>query len=215
MRQTKAKFVCHLLLQRFDLRRDKLNNTATFRANHMVVVLMIKMVLVISFVIAEADFAGKPRFCQEFESSINRRMSDRWIFFMNQPIQIFAREMVFRSQKRLKNEIALIGTPQSKLSDVFQKNLFFLNKLVFRFCHRNSDFITPNDVWLYLTLQESRRISMSRSRRRGVQFLQTFPQGKYRYLLGWLKRMTSEPLNDALRFLHRLVLVGRSARFQY
>ena len=57
MRGLKPKFVRHLVLQIFDLLRKELKDLAALRADHMIVVLVIIMMLVIRLVIAEPHFA--------------------------------------------------------------------------------------------------------------------------------------------------------------
>ena len=89
-----AEAVC--VLHCFQFRREKFDNLATFGANHMVVMFVIKVMFVISFVVAKTNFTRKSGFGQKFQSPINRCMSDTWVFFLNQPIQIFARQMIFR-----------------------------------------------------------------------------------------------------------------------
>lgn len=55
-----AKVVCHLILQCLDLGRVKLDHPATVGADHMIVMFMIKVMFVVSLVIAEANFTREP-----------------------------------------------------------------------------------------------------------------------------------------------------------
>lgn len=58
MRGAKTKLVRHLILQVFDVARKELDDLAAMRADHVVVMLVIIMMLVVSFVVAESNFAG-------------------------------------------------------------------------------------------------------------------------------------------------------------
>ena len=59
MRRQKSKVSRHLVLQGFDLRRKKLQYFSASRADHMIVMLMIVMMLEISLVIAKSNHSGK------------------------------------------------------------------------------------------------------------------------------------------------------------
>src|SRR5687768_11365005 len=65
MRGAKFKLLRHLILKVLDRRRKELDHLTALRADHVIVMLMIVMMLVIRFVIAKADLAGETRFCQE------------------------------------------------------------------------------------------------------------------------------------------------------
>src|SRR5687768_12835455 len=66
MRRLEFKLLCHLVLKVLDRRRKELDHLTALRADHMIMMLMIVMMLVIRFVIAEADFTCETRFRQEF-----------------------------------------------------------------------------------------------------------------------------------------------------
>ena len=54
----KTKVVRHLVLQRFNIGREKLDHLAAFRADHMIMMLVIVMMLVVGFVVAKTNFTG-------------------------------------------------------------------------------------------------------------------------------------------------------------
>jgi hypothetical protein len=80
----------------------KFNDPAAIGANQVIVMLVIVMMLVISFIISEAHFAGEPGFSQKFESAVNGRVPDRRVLLLHQPVKVFARQMLFGAQENLQ-----------------------------------------------------------------------------------------------------------------
>lgn len=66
MRKPEPKFVRHLILKLFYLCRNELDHLSALRADHMVVMFMLEMMLVIGLVIAKPHLTSKPGFSQEF-----------------------------------------------------------------------------------------------------------------------------------------------------
>jgi hypothetical protein len=65
MRKSEAQFVRHFILKGFDLRRNEFDNLSTICTDHVIVVIVFKMMLVIGLVVPKANFASKPRFRQK------------------------------------------------------------------------------------------------------------------------------------------------------
>ena len=129
MRRQKSELARRCVLKRLNFRREKFDDRAAIGANQMVVMLVIIMMLVISFVVTETDFARKPGFGQEFERAVNRCMSDRRILLLHQPVKVFARQMLFGAQKDFQDKIALRGAAQARFLNVFEEKIFFRLKV--------------------------------------------------------------------------------------
>src|SRR6185369_11835212 len=80
MRRTESEFVRHLILQIFDVGRKEFDDLPALGADHMIVMLMIEVMLVISLVVSETNFAGESRLCEKFQSSVDGCMTDRFVF---------------------------------------------------------------------------------------------------------------------------------------
>ena len=144
MRRTEPEFVRHLILQVFDVGRKELNDLPAFGADHVIVVLVIEMMLVVGLVVSEANFAGQARFREKFERPVDSGMTDRLIFFLHEPVQVLARQMLFGSKKYLEYEVSLARATQAGFLYVIEKDLLFLGELLFFLSHtsRSSNFIT-------------------------------------------------------------------------
>src|SRR5687768_7745449 len=95
MRRTEFELLGHFVLQIFYCCREELDHLSTFRADHVIVMLMIVVMLVVGLVIAEPNLAGETGLGQKLQRSINSSMPDRGILFLHQPVEIFARQMIF------------------------------------------------------------------------------------------------------------------------
>ena len=91
MGRQKIEVVRHLILQGFDFRRIELNDLAARGTDHVVMMLVIVMMLVVSFVVAEPDLTRESGIRQKLKRSINGGMANRRILALNEPIQVFAR----------------------------------------------------------------------------------------------------------------------------
>ena len=140
MRKLEPKFVRHLLLQNFYLLRNELDNLAALRADHVIVMFVLEMVFVVGLVVAKSNLTGKPGLREEFESTVHRRVADRWILLLNQPVEIFACQVIFLSEKDLQDQITLRGFPETCLLNVLQEDLLLLNKLFLFLRHVKGKF---------------------------------------------------------------------------
>src|SRR5712671_2926660 len=89
----------HLVLNSFQLRRVELDDLAADRADHVIVMLMLVIVLVMRAAIPESRFAGQPRISQKLQRAINGSLSDALIPLAHQAIEIFARDVTLRAEK--------------------------------------------------------------------------------------------------------------------
>jgi hypothetical protein len=84
-----AMFSCHCILERFKFCREEFDNLSTLRADHVIVMLVLVVVLVVRTTVAKPDLTRKASLSQELESSVNGRLSNARIFLLNEPVEIF------------------------------------------------------------------------------------------------------------------------------
>ena len=111
----------HLILNCFEFGRIELYDLSTLGADHMVVMLVFVIVFVVRAAVAKTDLARQTGVRQQLQSAIDSRMTDRWIFGLDQTIEVFAGEVLFGAQEHLENQIPLGCSLQSPLLDVFEK----------------------------------------------------------------------------------------------
>lgn len=138
MRRSETEIACHLILQILDIGRKELDHLAAMRADHVVMMLVIVVVLIVGFVIAKPDLACETRLCQQLQRAIYGRQTDGRIFFMDEIVKIFAREMFLGAQKDLEYQVALIGASQTGRLYVFRKDRTLSFKIVFLACQNYS-----------------------------------------------------------------------------
>ena len=97
----------HRVLYRFQFSGIELDDLATFRTDHVVVVLVLVVVLVMRAAITKANFARQARLSQKFERAIDRRVTNGWVFLLHQAIEILAREVLFGAQKDIQDQVTL------------------------------------------------------------------------------------------------------------
>src|SRR5688572_31073395 len=102
----------------------------------MIVMRVVVVVLIVSLVIAKANFPCEPGFCKKLKRPIDGRMSNRGVFAVHQKIQVLTRKMLFGPQEDLQDKVALTGPAQTGFLDVLQKYLLFLSKLFLFFSHK-------------------------------------------------------------------------------
>jgi hypothetical protein len=66
MRKLEPKFVRHLFLQDLDLFGYEFNDLTALGTDHVIMMLVIKVMFVVSLVISEADLSGQPGLGQKF-----------------------------------------------------------------------------------------------------------------------------------------------------
>ena len=128
MRKLEPEFVRHLILQSFDLRRNEFDHLAAFGTDHMIVMLVFEVVFVIGLVVAKANFTSEPGFGEQLEGAIDRRVADRRILLLDEPVQIFTGKMILFAEEDLQDQIALGGFSETRLLNVLQEDLFLFYK---------------------------------------------------------------------------------------
>jgi hypothetical protein len=82
-------FSCHCILKRFKFCREEFDNLSTLRADHVIVMLVLIVVLVVRTSVAKPYLTRQPSLRQEFESSVNGRLANARIFLLYQPVKVF------------------------------------------------------------------------------------------------------------------------------
>lgn len=114
----KSEVARHLVLEIFDLRTKELDDPSALKADHMVMMFVIVMVLVVCSVVPESHLAGKTSLCQQFQRAINGRQSDRRIELVDYRVKVLARQMFLRAKEGLEDQITLTGPPKPSLFDM-------------------------------------------------------------------------------------------------
>jgi hypothetical protein len=122
----------HRVLNCFQLGRKELDNPATLRTDHVVVVLMLVIMFVVRDAIAKTNLASESGFRQKLQRAIDRSLSDAGVLLPNQAIKVFTGKVGFRSQKYVENQVALRRPLESLLLNMFKENFLL-------FCHALGD----------------------------------------------------------------------------
>lgn len=88
MGRQKSELLGHLVLKRFDSLGEKLDDQSATRANHMVVMFVIVVMLEIRLVVAKANFPCESRFGQKFQRAVNCGVPYRRILFLDEAMEI-------------------------------------------------------------------------------------------------------------------------------
>lgn len=135
MRRQKPELRGSLILEMLDLFGDEFDHEPASRADHMIVVRVVVMVFVIGLVVAKSDLAGESRLRQQPQRPIDRRMADRCILFLNEPVKVLDRQVFLSSKERLHYQLTLIGTPQAGRLNMFKEYRPFVRKFVLSLRH--------------------------------------------------------------------------------
>lgn len=116
-----------LILKRFKFGRKEFDDATALGTDHVIMMLMLVIVFVVSEPIAKANLARQPGFREELQRAIHRGLTDAGVFFFDQTIEIFTREVLLHTQKRVQNEVAL-GRPLEPLFlNMLEKNFLFFS----------------------------------------------------------------------------------------
>jgi hypothetical protein len=135
MRRLKAEFVRHFVLHLLDLRREKFDHLAALRADHVVVMLVIVMMLVIGLVVTESYLTRESGFGQKLQRAVNGGMPYGRVFLLDQPVKIFARQVLLGAEEYIEDQVALARSAKSCLLDMLEENFPFLLKFFLLFRH--------------------------------------------------------------------------------
>jgi len=112
-----------LILQRLDCRIIELDRTSTLHAHHMVVVFVIVKVLVTRDPVGKINFAREAEIHQNFHRAIYSRVSDPWIMFTDDAIDVFHASMSFVIKKYIEDQLTVRRQLESPALQVFHEYL--------------------------------------------------------------------------------------------
>src|SRR5258708_1215477 len=102
-------FAPDLFFQLVYLRREKLYRRVTFRADHVVVIAAIELVLITRHAVGERNGAGQSAFRQQLERAVNGGEADLGIFFAHEAKKLVGGEVIARLKKSAQDGIALVS----------------------------------------------------------------------------------------------------------
>ena len=127
LRNFKPVLCGHRILQRFEFRREKLDDLAALGTDHVIVMLMFVIMFVVRTSIAEAHFTGESGFSQNLERAIDGSLADGGVFLLHESIKVFIREVFFGAQKNIQDEVTLRRALQPVLLNVFKKDFLLFS----------------------------------------------------------------------------------------
>ena len=108
-RGVKKLYSPNLLLHHYVLRRKKNDRRVTLRANHVVVIAAIELVLIARHAVRKRNGAGQAAFRQQFERAVNRGEADLGVFLAHQAEKLVGGEMIARLKKSAQDGVALVS----------------------------------------------------------------------------------------------------------
>jgi hypothetical protein len=121
-----SMFPSNFLLQAIHFRREELNRTAAFGADHVVMAPAIVLMLIAGDAVMKSDFARKTALGQQFQGAIDRGEADPKVLLLYQPVQLVSRKMFTSFQKGAQNGIALCGMFQSNTFEMTMQDALSL-----------------------------------------------------------------------------------------
>jgi hypothetical protein len=122
LRDFEIMFGGHLILNRFEFGGEKLDDLAALGTDHVIVVLVFVIMFVMRAAVAEAHFARESGIGKDFEGAIDGRLADGRVFFFDELIEVFVREVLFGAQKDIQDQITLGRAFETFLLDMFKKD---------------------------------------------------------------------------------------------
>src|SRR5262245_45403344 len=117
-----------LVLLLLDLLAVELDQLAAFRANQMIVMLVVIQVFVSRATVPKPLFTRQIAFNQKFESAINRRKPDGRVFNLDQVVKIFRAEVTFCFEKYFEDQLPLRGLFEPRAPEVFEEYISFFSE---------------------------------------------------------------------------------------
>ncbi len=112
-RRVKMVFAPNLFFQLVHLGRKELDRRITLRADHVMVVAPVELVLITRHAVRKRDSAGQSAFRQQLERAVNRGKADLGIFLAHQAEKFVGGEMVARLKKGAQDSVALVSMLES------------------------------------------------------------------------------------------------------
>jgi hypothetical protein len=103
----------------------KLDQISADGADQMVMMVVVEIVFVPHTSVTEALFTGQPTFVQKLERSVYSRKTDRWIFCLDQFVEVFSAQVPLSPEKDFKYEVPLCSPLESRAPQMINEYLFF------------------------------------------------------------------------------------------
>ncbi len=103
----------------------KLDQISADGADQMVMMVVVEIVFVPLAAVTEALFTGQPAFVQKLERSVYSRKTDRWIFCLDQVVEVFSAQVSLSPEKDFKYEVTLRSPLESRTPQMINEYLFF------------------------------------------------------------------------------------------
>ena len=127
MRGFEAVLGGNRFLNGFELFGEEFDGLAAIGADQVVVMRVLVVVLVARAPVAEAHGARQSRIGQNLERAIDGGLTDFGVFFLDQPVEVFARQMFFGAEEDIEDEIALRRALETRALDVAMKNFLLFS----------------------------------------------------------------------------------------
>ncbi len=119
-----------LILLLFDRLAEKFYQFAAGGTDEMIVMFVIVVMFIAPDTITEPLLARQPAFTEQSEREIDGGEADSRILGLHQTTEVFSTEMPLGAEKREKDQLALSGSLQSRMSQVREEDLFFTGKFL-------------------------------------------------------------------------------------
>jgi len=113
------------VLKLLDLLAVELDKRAAPCADQMIVMIVFVLVLVKHSAVVKLELASETAVLEQLESAIDSGEPDRRVFGLDYGVQVFAGDVPFCIQEHIEYQVALAGSFQAGLFEMFLKDLFF------------------------------------------------------------------------------------------
>lgn len=123
MRRDELKLLCHFVLKPFDSLGKEFDNPPALSADHVIVMVVVVVVLKIGLVVAKPDLPGQTGLRKQSKGPVNSRVSNRWIFFMNEAMKVVKCQVFLGTEKGMHYQLALASPTKPGAFYMLQENL--------------------------------------------------------------------------------------------
>ena len=163
----KMVLAADLLFQLVYLRREKLDRRVTLRADHVVVIAAIELVLIARHAVRKRDGAGQSALRQQLERTVNRGEADLGVLLADEAKQLVGGKMIAGLKKGAQDGVALVSVLEPDTLQMLIKDLL---RFAHGFARRRRMIVNPslqhvidprnilneNEIHFHYTQQQSR-----------------------------------------------------------
>jgi hypothetical protein len=102
-----------VLLDLFDLRREKFHRTSAVCADHVMVIAAIVLMLVSRDAVVESNFTRQTTFRQKLKRAVHSGEAYLRVLLLDEPVQLICREMITGIKERPQYRVPLLGMLES------------------------------------------------------------------------------------------------------